>query len=322
MSCFVNNPADIRLGVIGMTPGNGHPYSWSAIINGFDRERMNRDCLEDGFRVYLNKVDSGMLGLPGVRVTHVACEGIECAAHIAAISRIPHVCSSPLELLGQVDAVLLATDLAEEQERKAKPFLAAGMPIFIDKPLCGSIEALRYFSGQVQRGAPLLSSSCMRYAKELQPYHGGEIPELGRLQLISMSMPKQWMSYGIHAMEAIYLITGGGYTSVESLPLQDGMLVHLQHRRGIDVIISLLKNGFYGAPLQLQGTGGNLSLGYPDSFSAFKAQLSDFVQYLRTGLRPYDFQQTVELMQLLLAAEHSSRIHHKKITLETAEWQI
>ncbi|MFA6929569.1 MAG: oxidoreductase [Lentisphaeria bacterium] len=322
MSCFVNNPADIRLGVIGMTPGNGHPYSWSAIINGFDGELMNRDCLEDGFRIYLNKVDSKMLGLPGVRVTHIACEGIERASHIAAISHIPQVCSSPLELLGQVDAVLLATDLADEQQRRAEPFVAAGMPIFIDKPLCGSMQALRYFSRQVQRGAPLLSSSSMRYAKELQPYHGGEIPELGRLQLISMSMPKQWMSYGIHALEAIYPITGCGYTSVQSLPLQDGMLVHLQHRRGIDVVISLLKNGVYGAPLQLLGTGGNLSLSYPDSFSAFKAQLTDFVQYLRTGQRPYDFQETIELIRLLLAAEHSSRMHHKKINLETAEWQI
>ena len=31
---LVKNPNQIRLGVIGMSPGNGHPYSWSVIVNG------------------------------------------------------------------------------------------------------------------------------------------------------------------------------------------------------------------------------------------------------------------------------------------------
>ena len=39
---LVKDVNNIRLGVIGMTEGNGHPYSWSAILNGYDRERMTR----------------------------------------------------------------------------------------------------------------------------------------------------------------------------------------------------------------------------------------------------------------------------------------
>ena len=31
---LVKNPNRIRLGMIGMSPGNGHPYSWSVIVNG------------------------------------------------------------------------------------------------------------------------------------------------------------------------------------------------------------------------------------------------------------------------------------------------
>ena len=30
----------IRLGILGMTEGNAHPFSWSAIINGYDKEEM------------------------------------------------------------------------------------------------------------------------------------------------------------------------------------------------------------------------------------------------------------------------------------------
>ena len=29
----------VKIGVIGMSPGNGHPYSWSAIINGDYNEK-------------------------------------------------------------------------------------------------------------------------------------------------------------------------------------------------------------------------------------------------------------------------------------------
>jgi len=34
----------IRLAVLGCTSGNGHPYSWSAIFNGYDRELMTAEC--------------------------------------------------------------------------------------------------------------------------------------------------------------------------------------------------------------------------------------------------------------------------------------
>ena len=32
----------MKLGLIGQSPGNGHPYSWSAILNGF--EKTLRKC--------------------------------------------------------------------------------------------------------------------------------------------------------------------------------------------------------------------------------------------------------------------------------------
>ena len=32
----------IKLGIIGMSDGNGHPYSWSAIFNGYNRDEMQK----------------------------------------------------------------------------------------------------------------------------------------------------------------------------------------------------------------------------------------------------------------------------------------
>ena len=31
---------EIRLAMLGMIEGNGHPYSWSAIVNGYNPEEM------------------------------------------------------------------------------------------------------------------------------------------------------------------------------------------------------------------------------------------------------------------------------------------
>ena len=43
-SPLVSDPNRIRLAMLGMVEGNGHPYSWSAIINGgFDAATI-KDC--------------------------------------------------------------------------------------------------------------------------------------------------------------------------------------------------------------------------------------------------------------------------------------
>ena len=31
---------ELRIAMLGMIPGNGHPYSWSALLNGYDKARM------------------------------------------------------------------------------------------------------------------------------------------------------------------------------------------------------------------------------------------------------------------------------------------
>ena len=45
---FMNFPfgdQPIRIGMLGMTEGNAHPFSWSAMINGcYDHELMAEYC--------------------------------------------------------------------------------------------------------------------------------------------------------------------------------------------------------------------------------------------------------------------------------------
>jgi len=298
---------ELRLAMIGCTSGNGHPYSWSAIFNGYDRERMTRECPFPGIPAYLNKEPPEAFGIPGAAVTHVCCtgDGGFTAEHVAACSRIPHVVARPEEAIGRVDAVIIATDNGAEHVARARPFVEAGLPLFIDKPMVDNREDLETFSGWVRDGHAILSSSCMRYTKEFLPYRLST-RELGELRFVSITTPKTWERYGIHALEGMYPIVGPGFVSVRNCGTADRNIVHLKHRRGIDVVVAAIGDmtGSFGC-LQLCGTAGKVQLASGDSFFSFKAQLAAFVDYLRTGVRPFPFEETAELMRLVIGGIES-----------------
>ena len=304
IKALVRDPRVIRLGVIGMTEGNGHPYSWSAIINGYERERMTRECPFAGIPVYLNAQMPASFGIEGVAVTHVFCDVRKDAEHVAALALIPTVVAAPEEMIGAVDAVLIATDIGGEHVARAKPFVKAGVPVFIDKPLCDNAADLAVFVKWVADGAVIMSSSSTRFAEEYAPYQYPRTP-LGAWRFIAMPMAKKWETYGIHALEAVYSITGPGYLSVRNTGSAEQNIVHLKHRDGVDVVIACGKGIVYGGALALCGATGNASVTTKDTFASFKAQLREFTDYLKTGVRPYPFSHTTELMQLVIAGIES-----------------
>jgi len=304
---LVPRPDAIRLAMLGCTPGNGHPYSWSAMFNGYDREAMTRECPFAGIPVYLNKQPSEGLTIPGAKVTHIHCagEGGFTAEHVAKCSRIPHVVAHAEDVIGQVDAVIIATDIGSEHVARARPFVEAGLPVFIDKPLADNSADLATFRQWVADGRAVMSSSSMRYTKEFMPYRLST-RELGDLRYVSITTPKSWETYGIHALEGMYPIVGTGFLSVRNIGTKERNVVHLKHRRGIDVIV-IANHDMYGGfgHLQLVGTTGHVNVSTADTFFSFKSQLEAFMSYLRTGVRPFPFEETVELIQLVIAGIRS-----------------
>ena len=304
---LVKKPNEIRLAMLGSTPGNGHPYSWSAMFNGYNRETMTRECPFAGIPQYLNKQPVDTLTIPGAKVTHICCSGDGgfTAEHVAKCSLIPHVVEKPTDVIGKVDAVVIATDIGSEHVNRARPFIEAGLPVFIDKPLTDNAPDLKIFKDWVAAGAPIMSSSSMRYTKEFMPYRLST-RELGDLRFVSITTPKSWESYGIHALEGIYPILGPGFLSARNTGTIDRNIVHLKHKCGADVIVvaSADMYGSFGC-LQLCGTAGKVQLASGDSFFAFKSQLEAFIGFLRTGVYPFPFAETVELMQLVIAGLRS-----------------
>ena len=72
----------LQLGMMGMSPGNGHPYSWSAIINGDYDEKAMANCGYAGIPVYL-AANRDTLGIEGAQVTHVWTQDQTISMHIA-----------------------------------------------------------------------------------------------------------------------------------------------------------------------------------------------------------------------------------------------
>lgn len=307
--------SEIHLAMLGMVDGNGHPYSWSAMFNGYDPEEMAK-CPYSTIPVYLNKEPEESLRIPGVRVTHIWTDNPSDAQHVAKAAFIPKVVQRAEDVIGQVDAVIVATDKGYEHADRCRPFVENGLPIFIDKPLVDNEKDLKIFCQWVREGAVIMSSSCMRYCKEFLPYRVST-HELGKIRFASITTPKSWERYGIHALEGIYPILGPGFLSARNTGTRDRNIVHFKHIGGADVVV-VATSDMYGAfgVLQLCGTAGHVQVAMSDTFYAFKAQLESFIQYLRMGVRPFPFAETVELMKMLIAGIRSREEGGREVRLE------
>lgn len=322
MTTFPFGDRPIRLAMLGMVEGNGHPYSWSIIINGrYDADALAR-CPYAVIRNYIAKQPAETLGIPGVEVTHVWTDDPADAPMVAAVAGIANVVDRPEDVIGHVDAVIVATDKGFEHVERARPFVEAGLPVFIDKPLCDNRADLKVFEGWVAEGRQILSSSGMRYAKEFVPYHRST-HEFGALRTIFGTMAKKWETYGIHALESIYPIIGPGFVSVRNTGTYDRNVVHLKHGSGCDVVLTTTADQIGGSGfITLAGTEGGTTLRSQDTYHAFKAQLEGVVSWLRTGTPPVPFAETRELMTLVIAGIESREEGGREIMLsEFGEYQ-
>lgn len=305
---------EIRLAMVGMVEGNGHPYSWSAIFNGYDPAEMAK-CPYPVIPAYLSKQPQTAFGIGGARVTHIWTDAPGDAVRVAKASLIPEILASPEDAIGRVDAVVIPTDKGHEHVRRARPFIEAGLPVFIDKPLADNTEDLKTFTVWQAEGKDILSGSCLRYAREFEPYHAST-QGLGQIRLVTITTPKSWERYGIHALEGIYPVFGPGFLSGRNTGTAERNIVHFKHIGGADAVAAAIADmtGAFGV-LGLYGTAGHARAAFTDTFYAFKKQLEGFVRYLRTGVPPFPFTETVELIKMVIAGIRSREEGGREVPL-------
>ncbi len=295
---------ELQLAMLGMIEGNGHPYSWSAIINGYNPAEMAK-CPYAAIPKYLGAQPLESIRVPGARVTHVWTDDPADAPKVAAASLIEHVVAKPEDVIGHVDAVVIATDDGNDHVRRARPFVEAGLPVFVDKPMAINLPDLRQFIGWHRKTGRILSNSGMRYAPEIREA-AARREEFGDLRWITSFTCKTWERYGIHALEAVQPLVGPGFESVQTNHRDGSDIVSVVHRSGVQLTLAAIHDayGSFGA-VHLYGTKGQIALTLRDTYNAFRGQLVAFIEFLQTGKRQYPFEETIELMSIITAGIRS-----------------
>ena len=291
----------IRVGVLGFSEGNGHPFSFSAIVNGYDDAQFG----QAGWPVILNYLrlqSADRFGFEGVRITHAWTQDANITRKLCAACRIDTACENALDMLGAVDAVIIARDDWESHAAMAMPFLEHGLAVFVDKPLTLDTQQLEGFLPYLRRGK-LMSCSGLRYAAELDEMRLAE-PATGPIQLISGAVLNGLDKYGIHLLEAVASL-GGRFAhpvAVSRLPAaHDSFVVTLEG--GLPFHLDCL--GAVGKTFHLSffGQSAHRHFDLHDNFSAFRRTLAQFFEMVKTGTPAIPPEQTLRLMRLIATAQ-------------------
>lgn len=294
----------MKIGMIGMSPGNAHPYSWSAIINGcFDGEEITKIGYP-AVAAYL-EANRDTLGIGGARVTHVWTQDRRISESIAGAVQVEHIVDELRDMAGQVDAVILARDDPDRHVSMSEPFLEAGVPIFIDKPLAATTEDLAWFSRQQEQGKFIMSCSSMRYANECRTAKT-ELKSLGELELVTAVGKKDWTKYGVHMLEALFaLLDDPQPVSVKHAGETGKDVVCIEFATGPRATVHLFMDISPTFQLSLFGKAGWRLVEIRNSYSMFRDTIIEFIRSVREGRSRLPFEKTARIIRTLVGARES-----------------
>lgn len=304
----------INLGVVGINDGNGHPFSFSAIINGYDNEGM-RNSGWDVIYDYLIVRDPTEFGFENVQVTHAWTQDIEQTRKLAKASKIPNIVEDLDDMLDAVDGVLIARDDYETHYPLAKQFLEKGKFVFIDKPLSLDIEELRFFRKYLQDGT-LMSCAGGRYAGELDEIRDN-IESFGQMKLVRGTVVNGMEKYGVHMLDGIFSVTGFQVESVSCIEAghtstmirnTDNSLIYID---ALGVSPKTLQFDFWSDKKRFHAEAN-------DNFTMFRKLLTDFITMMRTHKPVVDPALVIDTMKVLIAAKRS-RNENREVGIDEIE---
>ena len=114
----------MNIGMIGYNEGNGHPYSFSAIINGYDQAFMDKSPYPV-IGSYLAKRNKEEFGIGSMKVTHIWCPDKKDSTQIASCTFIKNCVDDYSDMLGKIDAVIIARDDVDSHFKIASFFFKA-----------------------------------------------------------------------------------------------------------------------------------------------------------------------------------------------------
>ena len=288
------NDRMLRIGIVGGA-GAWHARSFSEMFNGYDEGLASKQ----GYPIYRARVE-------GARVTHIWDEDEGQARLLADICRIDNVASDIGEIVGEVDGVIIADDTTMRHQRRAGPFLRAGVPTMIDKPLSQDLdEAAGIVTLAREHKAPLMSCSALRYAREVEEFKR-KMEGLGEIMTGNSICSGDLIYYGIHALEQLYVVIGPGIRCVQNVGESDKDIVVMTMEDGRRFVLSVYKEISYLFQMNLYGTKGWREVKVEDSDYFYSKMLEAFVGMVRTKQMPFSPEETLEITKALILARRSA----------------
>jgi predicted dehydrogenase len=286
---------DIRVGIIGTD--TSHVIEFTRIFNdSSDPEHV------PGVRVVAAyKGGSADVESSRTRVDKYAAE-LRDKWKIEIVDSIPKLCS-------MVDGVLLESVDGRPHLNQAKPVIAAGKPLFIDKPLAASYQDAKEIARLAsQAGVPFFSSSSLRYWAETQRLKNPQ--NLGRILGYSVYGPSptephhpDLMWYGIHAVEMLFTLMGTGCESVTRMSSDDQDVVIGKWKGGRLGVMRGFRSGLYAYGITAF-TDKAVLKSDPQPFS-YRPLLVEIAKFMRTRVPPVSADETLEIFAFMQAAEIS-----------------
>jgi len=292
----------IRIGIIGFSEGNGHPISFSAIFNGYSSDKVLKSGW-GGIQEYLDKKEPSDFGISNAKITHIWCPDKKMSNTIADACNIDNIVDEYLDMIGEVDAVIIARDDYEVHFEIARIFLESGLYVFIDKPLTLDLSELTFFE-KFLKSNQLMSCSGLKHCIELDDaryyYKNHDLIEFGNATVVN-----NWEEYGIHMIDALYSLTKASPVSVRSVCsnkictyiifMDDNSLFNISTIGNIRTIFHI----------QIIGSNSKFNVEIQDNFRAFKRTLVNFCEMIKGDLvERHDFD-TIKSIKTLIAGKIS-----------------
>ena len=223
-------------------------------------------------------------------------------------------------LCQKVDGVLLESVDGRPHLAQVKPVIAAKKPVFIDKPMAGSLaDALEIFRLAKENNVPCWSSSSLRFGPSIVAMVNNE--KVGKVLGCEAFSPCSlephhpdlyW--YGIHGVEILFTIMGPGCQSVQRAQTQSQELVVGVWKDGRIGTYRGLKTGKEEYGTLVYGSKGIVRSG---NFEGYGDLVKEIVQFFKTGKAPVSPEETIEIFAFMMAADESKAKNGARVELAT-----
>ncbi|HNR36855.1 MAG TPA: Gfo/Idh/MocA family oxidoreductase [Candidatus Hydrogenedentes bacterium] len=289
-----------RLGIVGSD--NSHAEAFSKLAN----------------------LDEGINGLriDDVRVTHIYGTDPKRTEEVAAAGKIPHVVGDKEAMIGHVDGILCVWRHGARHMPDVRPFLEAGIPAFVDKPLACSVGDARILIDAAQKAnVGFTSFSTLRYAANVVEYIAELKKTAGVLTAGMSTGPAQLDSeyggiffYGIHAVELMNAVWGYGCERVRATLHGGNVVATCLFKDGPMVVLNFLGNAAYVFHLAAFGKDG-WKAHTVDSATCYYDGMQVIMRTLRTGQWPLTPEQLLEPVKILAAVNRSLK-ENREVSIE------